>query len=108
MREHLGFGVVDQQDVDRLGGLSDVEDRVREPVGAGDLGAVEGDLLRECPARALDDIALDASREPVGVDDQPAIMRDSELAGPNLAGAAVDLDLSDGTRALRIGDAASG
>jgi hypothetical protein len=49
-------------------------------------------------------------RGPSGVDDQPAIMRDSEFARRDLAGIAVDLDLGDdrdhGTRALGIGDAA--
>ena len=58
---------------------------------------------------ALDDIALDAALEPIGVDDQPAIMRDGEFARPHLAGAAVDLDLGDDrdhcARALGVGDA---
>jgi hypothetical protein len=50
--------------------------------------------------------------EPVGVDDQPAIVCHGEFACPHLAGAAVDLDLGDdrdhGTRALRVGDTAAG
>ena len=37
-----------------------------------DPGAVEGDLLRQCAAGALHDIAFDAAPRPVGVDDQPA------------------------------------
>ena len=89
------LGVVQQHDVDRLGRLGDVEDRVGEPIGAGDLGTVEGDLLRERAAAALDDVAFDAAAQPVGIDDQPAIMRDGEFARLHLAGAAVDLDLGD-------------
>ena len=34
------FGAVDQHDVDRLGGLGNVEDRVAEPVGADHYGVV--------------------------------------------------------------------
>jgi hypothetical protein len=53
----------------------------------------------------------DAAPEPVGVDDQPAIMRDGECARPDLADATVDLDLGDdrddGTRASGVGDATS-
>src|SRR5262249_6835732 len=79
----------------RLGRLGDVEDRVGRPVGAGDPGAVEGDLLRQGAARALDDVAFDAAPEPVRVDDQPAIMGHGELARPDLAAAAVDFDLGD-------------
>ncbi len=93
-----------------LGRLGAVEDWVGEPVGAGDLGAVEGDLLGKRAARALDDVAFDATAQPVGVDDQPAITGDGEFLRPDLAGAAVDLDLGDDrhhrTRALGIGDAA--
>ena len=59
-------GAVEQHDVDRFGRLGDVEDRVGKPVGTGDLGAVEGNLLRQGPAGALDDIAFDAALEPVG------------------------------------------
>ena len=79
------IGAVDQHDVDRLGRLGDVEDRVGEPVGAGDPGAVEGDLLRQCPAGALDDVALDAASEPVRVDDRLAIMGDGEFSRSHLA-----------------------
>jgi hypothetical protein len=72
------------------------------------LAAVEGGLLRERAAGALDDIALDAALEPIRVDDQPAIMHDCEFARPHLAGMAVDLgdDRNHRTRALRVGDAA--
>jgi quinol monooxygenase YgiN len=59
------FGAVNQHDVDRFRRLGDVEDRVGEPVGAGDLRPVEGDLLRERPAGALDDVSFDAAPEPV-------------------------------------------
>jgi len=52
---------IDQHDVDCFGRLGDVEDRVGEPVGDGDLGAVEGYFVRERPAGPLDDIALDTS-----------------------------------------------
>jgi hypothetical protein len=46
-------------------------------------------------SRALSEEAFDAALEPVQVDDQPAIMRDSELARPYLAGMAIDLDLGE-------------
>jgi hypothetical protein len=85
------FRAVDEHDVDGLGRFGNVEDRIGEPVGAGHLGAVEGDLLRQGAAGALDDVALDAASEPVRVDDQPAIVGDGEFASPNLAGAAIDL-----------------
>jgi hypothetical protein len=104
--------VVDQHDVDCLWRLGDVEDRVSRPIDAGDLGTVEGDLLRQCAARALDDIAFDAAPQPIGVDDQPAIMRHGEFARPDFAATAFDLDLEDdrhdGRRALGIGNAAAG
>ena len=70
------FGAVQQHNVDRFGGFGDVEDRVGGPVGAGDPGAVEGDLLRKGAAGALDDVAFDAADAaagPVGADDQLAI-----------------------------------
>ena len=48
----------------------------------------------------------------VRIDDLAAVVRDRELARPDLAGAAVDVDLGDdragGAVALRIGDAAAG
>jgi len=71
---------------------------------------VEGDLLQKCSAGTLHNIAFDAALEPVGVDDQPAIMGDREFARPHLAATPVDLDLGDDrdhrARALRISDAA--
>ena len=89
------FRAVDQHDVDGLRSIGDVEDRIGEPIGAGHLRAVEGDLLGEGAAGVLDDIAFNAASEPVGVNDQPAIVGDGEFASPDLAGAAVDLDLGD-------------
>ena len=60
-------------------------------------------------AHALDGIAFDAASQPIWADDQPAIMRHSEFAGPHLAGMPVHLNPGDdrdhGTRALRMGDA---
>ena len=44
------FGAVNQHDIDRFRRLDDVGGSVGEPVGAGDLRPVEGDLLRERPA----------------------------------------------------------
>jgi hypothetical protein len=41
------------------------------------------------------DIAFDAASQPIRADDQPAIMRHSEFAGPHLAGMPVHLDLGD-------------
>ena len=76
------------------------------------LARSKGDLLGERPTGALDDVAFDAAPEPLGVDDQPAIMCHGEFARPHLAGMAADLDLGDDrdhrTRALGVGDAAPG
>jgi len=106
------LGAVQQHDVDCFGRLGDVEDRVARPIDTRHLGAVEGDLLGQGAVRALHDITVDAAPEPVGVDDQPAIMGDGEFARPHLAGMAVNLDLGDDrhhrTRALRIRNAAPG
>jgi len=74
------FGAVDQHDVDFLGRLGDIEDRIAEPVRSGDFGAVEGDRLRQRGAGALHDVAFDAAAEAIRVGDQPVIMGDSEFA----------------------------
>ena len=79
--------MVDQHDVDRLRRLGDVEDRIGQPVDAGHVLAVELDLLPQRAADALHDVALDAFRQPVRVDDLAAVVRDRELARPDLAGA---------------------
>src|SRR5262249_26788455 len=62
-------------------------------------------------ADALHDVALDGVPQPVGIDDLAAVVGDRELARPDLAGRAVDVDLGDdrnaGAVALRVGDAAT-
>src|SRR5262249_61040718 len=74
--------------------------------------SVELDLLPQRAAHALHDVALDGVPEPVGIDDLAAVMRDGELARPDLSARAVDIDLGDngaaGAVALGIGDAAAG
>jgi hypothetical protein len=104
------FGAVQQHDVDFLGCVGDVEDRVRKPIDADDLGGVEGDFFRQGAAGALDDIALNAAPQPIGVDDQTTIMCYREFARLHLAAVAVDVDLGDDRddriSALRIGNAA--
>src|SRR5712692_5942437 len=86
--------MVDQHDVDRLRGLGDVEDRIRHPVDAGHVLAIELDLLPQGAAHALHDVALDRMLEASRVDDLPAVMSDGELARPDLAAGAIDIDLS--------------
>src|SRR5262252_2395409 len=105
------LGPVDDHDVDRLRRLGDVEDRVGHPVDGGHVLAVELDLLPQRATDALDDVALDRMREAVGIDDLTAVVCNGELARPDLAGRAVDVDLGDDRDAravaLRIGDAAA-
>src|SRR6266851_3733372 len=74
------LGSVDENDVDRLRRLGDVENGIGQPIDAGDVLGVELHLLPERPAGALDDVALDAATQPVGIDDQAAIMGDHPFA----------------------------
>ena len=104
--------MVDQHHVDLFGRLGDVEDRIGQPIDAGHGLVVELDLLPQRAADALHDVALDRHADAVRIDDLAAIMGDRELAHPDLAAAAVDVDLGDHRDAravaLRVGDAAAG
>src|SRR4029453_4837966 len=106
-----GVGTVDRDHVDRLRRLRDVEDGIGHPVDAGHGLGVELDLLPQRAAHALHDVALDGVAQAVRVDDLAAVVGHRELARPDLAGRAVDIDLGhDGAAravALRIGDAAA-
>src|SRR5262249_43047185 len=106
------LGMVDQHHLDRLWRLGDVEDRVGHPVHAGHVLSVELDLLPQRAADALNNVAFDRMRQPIGIDDLAAVVGDRELARPDFAGLPVDFDLryhSDARAvALGIGDAAAG
>src|SRR5262245_22838110 len=104
--------MVDQHHLDRFRRLGAVEDWIGHPVDARYVRSVELDLLPGRAAHALDDVALDGVPEPIGIDDLAAVMRNGELARPDLSARAVDIDLGDhgaaGAVALGIGDAAAG
>src|SRR5471030_2094946 len=104
--------MADQHDVHLAGRFGDVEDRIADPVHAGDRLAVEGHFLPQRAADALHDVAFYAFHQPIRVDDLPAVVRHGELARPDLTGGAVNIDLRDHRHAravaLRIGDAAAG
>ena len=106
------FGAFDQHDIDRLWRVGDL---VMLRIGGRTnrcwsrwRGRRRPPRTRRgwCPGRRC----VDAVPQPVRVDDQPAVMGDREFARPDLAAAAVDLDLSDDRdhrpRALGVGDAA--
>src|SRR5215472_7281884 len=99
--------MIDQHHIHLSRRLSDVEDRISQPVDTGHSFAIKGDFLPQGAAHALDDVALDALGEPVGIDDLPAVVRDRELARPDLAGRPIDINFGDdgdaGAIALRIG-----
>src|SRR5262245_38956865 len=96
-----------------VGHLREREDRIARPVEAGDLRAVELQLLYQRPAHGLDHIALDLALQAVGVDDLAAVVGDVELGDGDTASRAVDFDLGDRTNigthqlVLRVADAAS-
>src|SRR5262249_12326987 len=104
---------VDELDMD-LRDLREGEDRVALPVDAGHPRAIEGDLLLEGAAHRLDDVALDLLAHALRIDDLASVVSDEETLHPDLAAAAVDLDVIDrrhvGAHQLifDIGDAATG
>src|SRR5258708_20474615 len=104
--------MVDQNDVDLFRRLRDVEDRIGDPIDCGHRLAVEFDFFPQGAAHALHDVALNRLGHTVRVDDLATVMADRELARPDLATGAVDVDLGNdgdpGAVALRIGDAAAG
>jgi hypothetical protein len=65
------------------------------PVEAGDLAAVEEELLEEHPAGGLHHVSFQLVPDAVGVDDLPAVVRDVEPLHPDGTGLAVHLDVSD-------------
>src|SRR5580692_337393 len=103
--------MIDQHDVDLTGRFSDVENWIGKPIYAGHGLAVEGYFLPQRTANALHYVAFDAFHQPVRIDDLPAVMGDRELARPNLAGRAIDINFRDHRHAravsLPIGDAAA-
>src|SRR5271165_2386883 len=68
-------------------------------------------LFPQRAAHALHDVALDRMLDAVWVDDLAAVVGDGELARPDLAAGAIDIDLGhDGAArpvALGVGDAAA-
>src|SRR5262245_38045321 len=80
-----------------VGHLREREDWIARPVEAGDLRAVELQLLYQRPAHGLDHIALDLALQAVGVDDLAAVVGDVELGNGDTATRAVNFDLGDRT-----------
>src|SRR5439155_4316894 len=85
--------------------------RVARPVDADNAIAIETHLLEQCAREALHHIALDRVAQPLGIDDETAVMRDREFLCPNASGLPVDLDLGDrrdnGPGTKRVGNSAA-
>ena len=103
---------VHDHDVDPLGRVAVGQRRVRAPVDARDLLAVELNLLEQGSADSVQEVPLDRVLEAVGVDDEAAVVRADHALHPHAPALPVDLDLGDrGDRrlyAVRVRDAASG
>src|SRR5712671_1745747 len=106
------FRPVDEHNLDRLGRVADLEDRIAQPVDAGHFLAIETHLLEESARQPLHDVAFDGVADPFRIDDKAAVVRDREFPSPDAPALALDLDLRDhrheGAVALRVGDAAAG
>src|SRR5690606_31160892 len=83
-----------RDDLDALGRIRRLENRIAHPVDAAHGPLVEADLL-ERAADALHDVALDRRDEPLRVDHEPAVVRDEEALRPDAPAAPVDFDLAD-------------
>src|SRR5262249_563372 len=68
------IGTVQEHHV-HLGHLVEADDGIVGPRARGDTRAIEADGLLECPARGLDDAALDLIDDAVGVDDLAPVHR---------------------------------
>ena len=79
-----------------LGRFAAPEDRIADPVHAGDVRARERDLFLQHPARRLDQHAGDLVFDESGVDDLAGFDRAVHALGHDHAGVPVDLDLRDG------------
>ena len=92
--------------------MGNVEDRIGQPIDAGDVFVVEPDFFPKRAADRLHDIAFDRVQQSIRVDDLATIVRDRELARPDLAAGPIDLDFGDDGDARRvaldIGKSASG
>ena len=106
------FRVVDEHDVDRLGRVLDVEDRVARPIDARHPVALEAHFLEQHARQAVHDVAFDGVAQAFRVDDQAAVVRDGEFLRPDAAGLALDFHLGNHRHQraapLRIGNAAAG
>src|SRR5690606_33977855 len=107
----LGIAV-HEHDVDALRRVGVTQARVRGPVDASDLLAVELHLFPERAAQAVQQAALDRVAQTRGVHGEAAVVRADEALREHAARLAVDLDLGDDgddrVAAVRIRDAAAG
>src|SRR5262249_14172334 len=87
---------IDQVD-DHLWHLRESDDRIACPIEARHLRAIEGNLLLQRPAEGLHHIALELILDTVGVDDLAAVLHHEETLDPDIAGLAINLDVSDRT-----------
>jgi len=83
-------------DVDRhFGNVVEAQDRIRHPVDARDVRAVEGDLFEKCAARRLQRISLDLVAKSVRIDDETAVVGDPQVIDAYRPGFAIDADIGD-------------
>jgi len=103
--------MVDQDDVDRLGRIPDLRDRIAQPVDARHPIAVEAHFFEQGARQAVHDVALDGVAQPFRIDDQAAVVRDGDPPRPDPPGLLLDLDVGDRrddrAAALGVGEAAS-
>src|SRR3989442_11912732 len=82
---------------------------MRGPIHAGHLLGVEADLFMERAAQRVQHPTFDRAAQRFRIDDEAAVVRADEPLHTDMAGAAVDLDLSDlrhnGLIAEGVGDA---
>src|SRR5207302_6676966 len=101
----------DQNHVDRFRGLGNVEDRIGQPIDADDVFVIEPDFFPKRAADRLHDIAFDRVQQSIRIDDLAAIVRDRELARPDLTAGPIDFDFGydgdAGRMTLHIGEPAS-
>ena len=103
---------VHQDDVDRLRRIGVRQRRMRNPIDAGHLFAVEPHFFVERAAQRMQHPALDRVAQRLGVDDEPAVVRAHQSLHPHAARRAIHFDFrdfrDDGLVAERVRDPAAG
>src|SRR5467141_535729 len=94
--EGLHFRLVDKKDFD-VWDLIEPDDRVAVPVEILLSGCVELNLFHQGPAHPLDDVSLNLVLQPVGIDDQAAVMRQSYFLDGYFTSFLIDLDFGNGS-----------